>query len=241
MANQTNTATDKFNSSPIDAISDNDKGFIDDASASNVTKGFEWSQVITYIETKALNLLAGSTIDNKAIKFAGKETIWIPSSAIISATTNGAEREQKETTTNAVNYDVLKFDPSTDEYGHFPVAFPKSWDEGTVTFRAKWEVSSTETNGVAWGLQGVALSDGDAMDTAYGTAGVVTQNANGTANDQLTTNESSAITIAGTPAENDICMFRILRDVSDAGDTLTVDAELQGIVLFFTTNAGNDD
>jgi hypothetical protein len=54
----TNTATDKYTASPIDAIADGDIGFIDDASTPNVdagtsytTKAFSWLQVKTYLTT----------------------------------------------------------------------------------------------------------------------------------------------------------------------------------------------
>ena len=52
--------------------------------------------------------------------------------------------------------------------------------------------------------------------------------------------ESSALTIAGTPAEGDLVYFQITRKVADAGDTLAADAKLIGVRLYFTTNAGND-
>lgn len=175
------------------------------------------------------------------IKAAGKETIWIPASAMFPATTSGASSGQIETASNAVNVKVLDFDASSDEYAHFAVAFPKSWDLSTVTFQAFWTTSATDTDGVAWGLQAVAFADNDALDTAYGTAVVVTDDAQGAANEQLVTSESSAITIAGTPSVNENVQFRIFRDVSDANDDMAEDARLIGIKLFFTTNARNDD
>ena len=51
----------------------------------------------------------------------------------------------------------------------FQIAFPKSWNEGTITFQAYWTTTATDTDGVAWGLQGVAVSDNDTIDVAYGT------------------------------------------------------------------------
>jgi len=95
-------------------------------------------------------------------------------------------------------------------------------------------------DGVAWGVQGVALSDGDAFATAYGTAVVVTAD-NATGDDIYVTVESNPITIAGTPADNDMIVFRVLRDVSDAADDLDIDAQLVGIQLFFTTDKATDD
>ena len=97
---------------------------------------------------------------------------------------------------------------------------------------------------MAWALQGVAIGDDDALDAAFGTAVVAgaasTGDTGGTTDDLYSTPESAAITIAGTPAASDMVIFRLLRDVSDAADTLAVDARLHGITLFMTTAAGND-
>ena len=51
---------------------------------------------------------------------------------------------------------------------------------------------------------------------------------------------SGNITINGTPAEGDICYFRIFRDTDDGNDDMAEDARLIGIKLFFTTDAAND-
>lgn len=93
---------------------------------------------------------------------------------------------------------------------------------------------------MAWGLQAVALSDGDAIDASYGTAVVVTDDAQGTAGDLYVTSESSAVTIGGTPADDDLVMFRLFRDVSDANDDMTEDALLIGIKVFITIDAATD-
>lgn len=171
----------------------------------------------------------------------GKQTIWIPASAMVPATTNGAASAQVETSTNKVNLRVLDFDAATEEYACFWITFPKSWNEGTLTFEAYWLTAGTSTGDVIWALQGVAESDGDALDAAYGTAATVTDAGSGTANQIRRTAESSAVTIAGTPAEGDVVHLRVARDADAGGDTLTGDARLLGIKLLFSTNAGTDD
>ncbi len=60
----------------------------------------------------------------------------------------------------------------------------------------------------------------------------------GTAYDLAVTAESGAVTIAGSPSTDEYTFFEIHRDVS--GDSLTADAMLLGIKLFFTTDAAND-
>lgn len=171
----------------------------------------------------------------------GKHTIYVPASAMSPTVSNGcAALTAVETTSGRPDMVVLDFDTSSDEHAQFSVAFPKSWNESTVTFKAFWTTTATDTGGVAWGLQGVAASDGDTIDVAYGTAVVVTDACQSTAEDLYVTSESSAITIGGTPAVGDVCYFRVFRDVSDAADTMEEDARLIGIQLFFTTDTGED-
>lgn len=172
----------------------------------------------------------------------GKHTIWIPASAMAPATTAGcAALAQLETSSNKINYPVLDFDATADEHAHFNIAFPKSWNLGTLTFQVLWSSTATDTDGVAWGLQAVAVSDNEAIDASWGTAIVVTDDAQSAAGEVYVTAESAALTVGGTPAANDAVFFRIFRDVSDANDDMTEDARLIGVKVFYTTNAGNDD
>jgi hypothetical protein len=134
---------------------------------------------------------------------------------------------------------VLDFDASSDENAQFTVAFPNSWNEGTVTFQAFFTVTGTNTGTVAWGLSGVAIADNDSCDTAFGTNVVATAKAHsGTSNDINVTAESGAVTIAGSPSTSEFVFFQIMRDVS--ADDQSGDARLLGIKLFFTTDAKND-
>jgi hypothetical protein len=197
------------------------------------------SGVLTFLATPSYTNLAAA-LTGSVLKTAGKETIWIPASAMIAAATSGAASASLDSGSEDVNYKTLDFDASADEYAHFNVAMPTSWDEGTVTFQAYWSSTATDTDGVAWGLQGVALSDNEAINAAYGTAVVVTDDAQSAAGELYVTSESAAVTIAGTPAAGDLCFFRVFRDVSDANDDMTEDARLIGVKLFITTNATND-
>ena len=173
-----------------------------------------------------------------AIKIAGKETIWIPALAMYPNTTNGAEAAQVELS-NGPEIKVLDFDKDSDENAQFAVAFPKSWNEGTITFQAFFTATSTDTGTVSWDLAAVALADNGDLNTAFGTAVAPTAKAHsGTSNDLDVTAESGAVTIAGSPSTDEYVFFQITRDVSD--DTLNADARLLGIKLFFTTDAAND-
>jgi hypothetical protein len=73
---------------------------------------------------------------------------------------------------------------ATDEFAQFSVAFPKSWNEGTVTYQVYWTPSTVNTGDCIFGLQGVAIGDGDTIDVVYGTAVNVTDAGIGTVEDQ---------------------------------------------------------
>ena len=180
------------------------------------------------------------TSGSSPIKIAGKETIWIPSNAMYPTTTAGAEAGQIELTAGQPELKCLDFDASTDEKAQFSVAFPKSWNEGNVTFQAFFTANSTNTGNAIFTLSGVAVSDDDAIDSAFGTAQSITKAHSGTANDLDISSESSAITISGTPASGDQVFFQVTRDADNGSDTLTSDARLLGIKLFFTTDSAND-
>jgi len=181
------------------------------------------------------------TSGSSPVRVAGTDTIWIPAATMYPTTTNGAAAlTQVELTAGQPELKVLDFNDSTDQFAQFSVSFPKSWNEGTVTFKAYFTSAGTNSGDCIWGLQGVAVSDNGAIATAFGTAQTVTKAHSGTANDLDVSGESSAITIAGTPAEGDDVFFQVYRDANAGGDTLTGDARLIGIQIFFTTNAAND-
>ena len=180
-------------------------------------------------------------VEGTDVKKVGKETIWIPVEALTPATTQPCgDMELIEAGTNDVDYNVMDFDTGSDEYANFRVQFPKSWNESTVTFQVAWTSSATDTDGVAWGLQGVALADDETIDSSWGAAVVVTDDNISAAGDMLITSESSAVTIAGSPGVDETVIFRIFRDVSDANDDMAEDARLLGIRMFFTTDASTD-
>jgi len=177
---------------------------------------------------------------SSAVKIAGKETIWVPASAMYGATTNPADAQQVETTATRPDMKVLDFDASTDEFAQFSIAMPKSWNEGTLTYQVYWTPGSTNTGDCIFGLQAVACADNDTIDVAYGTAVNVTDAGIGTVEDQQISSESGAMTVAGSPAAGELTYFQLFRDADAGGDTFSADARVLGIKIFFTTDAAND-
>ena len=155
-------------------------------------------------------------------------------------TTNGADAQAVETTATRPELKVLDFDASTAEYAQFSIAMPKSWNLGTVTYQVFWSPSNTNTDDCIFGLQGLACTEGDTADAVFGTAIEVTDAGIGTVEDVQMTSVSSAMTIAGSPADDDYTFFQLYRDAADGSDDFTGDARVLGIKLFYTTDAAND-
>ena len=170
----------------------------------------------------------------------GRQTIFVPAGSMIARSTNGAGIGSLETATNRINVSALDFDATTQEFAQFQVAMPKSWDEGPVSFDIIWIHPATTVNfGVAWSLQGVALSDGNALDTAFGSAVIITDTG-GATNTVYDSPESAPVTIGNVPDENDYVVFQGARVPADAGDTMAVDARLLGVRIFYNVITGND-
>lgn len=178
------------------------------------------------------------------VQGTGKFTTWIPASDMRPTVSNGcAVIASVETVAGQPDQNVLAFDATADEHAQFEIAMPKRWNLGTVSFQVFWTHQGGQTgglDGVAWALQGVALTNDDAMATAYGTAIVVTDD-QVTGDDLYVTAESADVTIAGTPADDDLIVLRLFRDVSDAADDLNIDAQLIGVKLFWTADTATDD
>ena len=186
----------------------------------------------------ALEATGAITNNSAAVKVAGVETIYVPAGAMSPNTTNGCAGLSQVELSNGPELKVLDFDASSDENAQFTVCFPKSWNEGTITFQAFWTVTGTNTGTVAWGLSGVSIADDVSINTAFGTNVVATAKAfSGTSNDMTVSAVSGAVTVASAAVDTQT-YFQIMRDVS--ADDQSGDARLLGIKLFYTTDAKND-
>jgi hypothetical protein len=168
-----------------------------------------------------------------------KRTMYVPASAMYPSTTAPcAALTQVESTTNDVNIKVLDFDGAgtAKEYAEFGIQSPTYWDGGTVTAQFVW-YATAGSGTVNWEIQGLAISDDDPLDAAYGTLQEVTDTLTATGDVHISA-ETSAITIAGTPAAGDWLQFKIARD--PANDTNTSDARLMGVRIRFGIAQYND-
>jgi hypothetical protein len=154
---------------------------------------------------------------------------------MVPATTNGAAQNKNVSGTNNHNYYTLDFDQATQEFAHATIRMPSDWNAGTVTAEFDWTRAGTSTSGVVWALEAVALNDGDAIATAYGTEQEIADTP--TAGTTLLMFQSSAtpsITIGNSPSAGDLVLLRVKRNVASGSDTLAVDAMLIGVMINYT-------
>jgi hypothetical protein len=138
--------------------------------------------------------------------------------------------------TSLFNVQALAFDQTTQEFAQCQIALPRKYNNGTVTVVPYWTAQSGSGT-VQWGISGGAYSDDDALTVALGTA----QTSDDTliaANDLHIGPATSAITLAGTPADADFLAFQISRN--PASDTLSGDALLLGVSIRITVDAAKD-
>jgi hypothetical protein len=184
---------------------------------------------------------AGVKADGSLIRTVGKETIWLPARAWEKRQTNGPADASQETTTNKVMITTLSFDAAVAEYAQCSMRLPDSWDGGTLIGQVCWKHGTASTNfGVAWYLRATSAGDGESLDSAWGTAQVMTDTG-GAADTMYTTAKSAAITIGGSPAAGHVIKLEIYRDPAHASDTLAVDAGLWGVTVQYTTSKANDN
>ena len=189
--------------------------------------------------SSTLAFVGDVTSKGNSVKTIGKESIWIPSTAMTPADTNGcADIATVDSGGNSgPDLRVLDFDKDSDEHAQFSICMPKQWDGGNITFKAYW-VGIAATTGCSWALQVKALNDNEDINVAYGSAVVVDDSSQGSATELLISPESGDIACSG--AADDLLFCQIFRDVSDSNDDMAGDARLVGVRILFTTDKAND-
>lgn len=158
--------------------------------------------------------------------------IWIAAGAMTPAGTNGAATgSYSPSGADGSTYDVLDFDDTTAESASFTIAMPAEWNRSTVKVKVYW-TTTTGTGVVEWGIAAGAASDDDALGAILGTE-VEVSDTRIADNDIHITAATAAITVGGSPALDDMVLFRIDRDPS-VGSNKTGDARLLGIKLQYT-------
>lgn len=171
----------------------------------------------------------------------GRHLIAVSAGSMVPSVSGGcAALAAVATSANHPDLLTLDFDATTAEYEQFAIPMPKSWNEGTITAKFVWSHAATTVNfGVVWKLEAVAVSDGDTIDVAYGT-GQQAADTGGTTSTQYVSPETSAITVGGSPAAEDVVYFRVSRVPTDVSDTMAIDARLHQVLIYIVTDAEND-
>lgn len=160
-----------------------------------------------------------------------------PAAALKPSTTNGCDAlAWDESGTNDVMDGYLGFSASADQYAQFEFIAPQGLDESAgFIYKFHWkEASGATAHNVVWQGMCQAQSDGDTIDSAWGTAATV-QDTGTNATTRRTTAETSAATPAGSWAAGDVIKHRIGRLASDTtNDTMDVKGHLLGVTVYAT-------
>lgn len=172
----------------------------------------------------------------------GRHTIAVPATAMRPSKTGGCASLAEVTIGSGMPTRVsLDFDAATAETAEFVVPMPKSWNEGSLTAQFLWTQGITAAGDVVWHIEAQAISDADVLTTAFtGTSGVATDTSAGTVNRLWISAETNAFACGGSAQAGDLVCFRIYRNAAAVNDTLSVDALLLGVRLFYTVAAKDD-
>lgn len=186
------------------------------------------------------------TIEGDAVKHAGRRTVSFSagSATIIAGATGCSPVANFDSGTNDVILRQCSFSASVEQYAYFYFAFPKGAAETTdLAARVSWtSATGTDTSDdVIWGAAAVCFSNDDSINANAFPAADTATDVQTAAGDFLTAPEITAITPAGTPAEGDECVIRIMRDADAAGDTFNGTAELLNVQVYFVDSASTDE
>lgn len=164
----------------------------------------------------------------------GKQDLFVPAGAFSPRGTDGCSTLTPfEMSTSLLTIQSLDFDQTTQEYAQFTMSLPRNWNNGTIEVTVYWTATSGSGT-VQWDVNGGAYSNDDALTVAFGTVVEIDDTLLAT-NDLHVSPTSSAITLAGSPADADFLALQVSRDPSE--DTLTGDAKLLGIRVTITLDS----
>jgi hypothetical protein len=169
---------------------------------------------------------SGTTLNATGGGSSDGPPVHIDASQFIPRTTNGAGIDSQETATNLVNRDYLTFDPAAAEFAQAWFAWPAGWATAKVTFY--WKATSA-TGACVWSARLRVYTNGDADDSAFGTAVTATDTAPAANSHSQTV--TTGITPSGTVTAGKLTCLGISRDATNGSDTLAVDAFLQGVLV----------
>jgi hypothetical protein len=175
--------------------------------------------------------LTTGVADNRYSLNTGIRGVYIDAGAMLTGAVSGATPLTLSVSNSGIAHDVYSFDPATTGFAQFKF---KLADYNLGGLRAKFDwTTSGASGGVVWGIQAISVSDGDSLNVGWGAAAEVTDTFITGTGFHLTSG-SPSFTPSPTPLSGDMLYFRVYRNVSDANDTLAVNAHLLGVSLQYT-------
>lgn len=126
----------------------------------------------------------------------------------------------------------MQFSASADKFAQWLSIMPHDWDGGTVTAQVHWTCSgggAGET--VEFDVRARSYGDDDALAQALGTVQAATDTWIADLDLHITA-ATSAITLGGTPAADELVIWQVMRDVSE--DDLGCNAILLAVHITYT-------
>jgi hypothetical protein len=110
-----------------------------------------------------------------------------------------------------------------------PLVMPSDYDSGTISYQYIWTYSgATVSTTVTMGLEGWCGTDGTLMNVSYGTAVTTSDTAQGPLAIHISP-VSSAVTLGGTPAPNNLCFLQLYRN----GGSLATSAHVMALRMAY--------
>lgn len=189
----------------------------------------------------------GTFITDSGSKLTGRQTIYIDAAGLTLRPAASPAFSTIEYATTGFTVDVVGFDATTGEWTFFKFKAPKGWDEGTIQFQYMYmHQEGSNGGGVTFKLAAGAYSHQSPFPQQVDPATEVSLSAtgNGKADTVFFSAESAVITIGvNSPPimEGDLIVCRFRRDPTDGNDTLNVDAQILGLVIYYNTSKNTDD
>ena len=151
----------------------------------------------------------------------------IPAGAWTPLTTDGAEAGTTVYGSNEVDH--FAFDAATEEGVMIAFRLPEDYGGGVMRWSVDWDAVATASGDAVFGLSGVALADGDAMNTALGTERTITDTLQAVGDRHKSPNDATGVTLAGTPVAGNLCLLKLVVKTSGtiAVDVLALNLQIQ--------------
>jgi uncharacterized protein YbdZ (MbtH family) len=148
-----------------------------------------------------------------------------------------ADAVQAETGTGGKNYVTRSF--AANEQASMDMFLPENYDGGTVTWWYSWisPTGSSAGDTVIFGLRGSSTQNGDLIGEAQGAQVAITDTLLTGTGRYHKSDESSALTIAGSPSGGDLVIWEIER----TGGDMAEEAPLLTVYIRYGTNNASDE